>query len=259
MIMPLGMTILTRAAGPHRVGRVMAVIGVPMLLGPIFGPILGGWLRRRLLLALDLLHQRADRDRRADDGLADPAERRAEPAHQLDWLGLALLSPGLALLIYGLAESGSAGGFGAPQVLLPGSPACSSWRSSSATRCAIRRPADRPAAVQNRVLRGSSMTLSLVVISVFGGMLLLPLYLQVVRGESAMDTGLLLAPQGFGAMLAMPIAGRLTDRTGVGRIVPVGLVLVALSFLALTQLAGDTSYWPSARCCSSWASAWARR
>ena len=44
-------------------------------------------------------------------------------------------------------------------------------------------------------------------------------------------------------MIAMPIAGRLTDRTGVGRIVPVGLVLVAISFLGLTQLAGDTSYW----------------
>ena len=44
MLMPLGMTILTRAAGPDRLGRVMAVMGIPMLLGPIFGPILGGWL-----------------------------------------------------------------------------------------------------------------------------------------------------------------------------------------------------------------------
>ena len=44
LLMPVGMTILTRAAGPQRVGRVMSVIGVPMLLGPIFGPILGGWL-----------------------------------------------------------------------------------------------------------------------------------------------------------------------------------------------------------------------
>ena len=44
MLMPLGMTILTRAAGPERIGRVMAVLGIPMLLGPIFGPILGGWL-----------------------------------------------------------------------------------------------------------------------------------------------------------------------------------------------------------------------
>ncbi len=44
MLMPLGMTILTREAGPARLGRVMAILGVPMLLGPIFGPILGGWL-----------------------------------------------------------------------------------------------------------------------------------------------------------------------------------------------------------------------
>ena len=44
MLMPLGMTIMTRAAGPARIGRVMAVLGVPMLLGPIAGPILGGWL-----------------------------------------------------------------------------------------------------------------------------------------------------------------------------------------------------------------------
>ena len=49
MLMPLGMTILTRAAGPERVGRVMAVLGIPMLLGPIFGPILGGCADRRRL------------------------------------------------------------------------------------------------------------------------------------------------------------------------------------------------------------------
>src|SRR3954465_15607311 len=44
MLMPLGMTIMTRAAGPKRMGRLMAILGIPMLLGPICGPILGGWL-----------------------------------------------------------------------------------------------------------------------------------------------------------------------------------------------------------------------
>ena len=44
LLMPLGMTIMTRAAGPHRMGRLMAILGVPMLLGPILGPILRGWL-----------------------------------------------------------------------------------------------------------------------------------------------------------------------------------------------------------------------
>ena len=50
-------------------------------------------------------------------------------------------------------------------------------------------------------------------------MLLLPLYFQAVRGESALQSGLLLAPQGLGAMVTMPLAGILTDRTGIGKIV----------------------------------------
>src|SRR4051812_26705890 len=244
MLMPLGMTILTRAAGPQRVGRVMAVIGVPMLLGPIFGPILGGWLvddfswrwiffinvpiaAAALLLATRVLPRDVP-----------------QPGHRLDWLGFALLSPGLAALIYGLAESGSSGGFGQAKVLLPmfaGAIAIAFF-----VRHALRSPDEALIDLRlfkNRTFAVSSLTLTLVIISVFGGMLLLPLYLQAVRGESAMDTGLLLAPQGLGAMIAMPIAGRLTDRTGVGRIVPVGLVIVAISFLGLTQLQADTSYW----------------
>ena len=65
MLMPLGMMIITRAAGPRRMGRLMAILGVPMLLGPIGGPILGGWLIDSCQLALDLPHQRPDRRDRA--------------------------------------------------------------------------------------------------------------------------------------------------------------------------------------------------
>src|SRR5262249_22277475 len=42
MILPVGQTILAQAAGPRRMGRVMSLIGVPMLLAPVFGPVLGG-------------------------------------------------------------------------------------------------------------------------------------------------------------------------------------------------------------------------
>src|SRR5918997_3249735 len=110
MLMPAGMTILTRAAGPQRVGRVMAIIGVPMLLGPILGPILGGWLVDDVswrwiffinipigVVALYLAATILPKD-------------QPSGTEKLDVLGLALLSPGLALFIYGLAESSSAGG-----------------------------------------------------------------------------------------------------------------------------------------------------
>jgi EmrB/QacA subfamily drug resistance transporter len=243
MIMPAGMTILTRAAGTDRIGRVMAVIGVPMLLGPIFGPILGGWLVDDFswrwiffinlpigIVALLLASRVLPRDVPQAD-------------QQLDWLGLALLSPGLAAVIYGLAQSSSAGGFTEPQVFGP--IAAGLVLLALFVRHALHAsdPLIDLRLFANRTFAAASGTLVLVIIAVFGGMLLLPLYLQTVRLESAMATGLLLAPQGFGAMITMPIAGRLADRTGVGRIVPVGLVLVGLSFLALTQLEADTSYW----------------
>jgi EmrB/QacA subfamily drug resistance transporter len=214
-----------------------------MLLGPILGPILGGYLvdaaSWRWIFFINL-----------PIGIAAliAAQRILardvpQPGHRLDVVGLALLSPGLALLIYGLAETSGDGGFGRWQVIGPGLVGLAML--AAFVRHGLR-TSDALIDLRlfaNRVFAASSITLVLVIIAVFGGMLLLPLYLQVVRGESAMDTGLLLAPQGLGAMLAMPIAGRLTDRTGVGRIVPVGLAIVGVSFLGLTQLAADTSYW----------------
>jgi EmrB/QacA subfamily drug resistance transporter len=242
MLMPIGMTILTRAAGPHRVGRVMSVIGVPMLLGPIFGPILGGWLVddfswrwiffintpigiAALVLAARLLPR---------DGVGARLP--------LDYRGVALLSPGLALLIYGLAESGAHGGFGHAQVLAPS--IAGALLLATFVWHALRTPTPLVdlRLFANRVFSASIVTMVLMILAVFGGMLLLPLYLQVVRGESALETGLLLAPQGLGAMLAMPIAGRLADRTGIGRIVPVGLAIIAVTFWWLTGLQAGTSY-----------------
>jgi EmrB/QacA subfamily drug resistance transporter len=243
MIMPAGMTILTKAAGADRLGRVMAIIGVPMLLGPILGPILGGWLVEsfswRWIFFINV-----------PIGIAALiASQRILPRdipqhhHRLDRMGLLLLSPGLAALIYGLAETNAAGGFGSVRVLGPGLAGLAML--ALFVRHSLRTP-DALIDVRlfaNRIFAVSAGTLMLVVVAVFGGMLLLPLYLQVVRGESPLDTGLLLAPQGLGAMISMPLAGQLTDRTGVGRIVPAGLGLVAVAFLGLTQLGADTSYW----------------
>jgi EmrB/QacA subfamily drug resistance transporter len=242
MIMPAGMTILTRAAGPQRMGRVMSVIGVPMLLGPILGPILGGWLvddfswRWIFLINLPI------------GILALVASLRIlpkdvpAPGHRLDFLGLLLLSPSLALIIYGLAESSTLGGFGHTKVLLPiaaGAILLAAWFAHTVR---TPEPLIDLKLFRNKIFAASIATMMLMVISVFGGMLLLPLYLQAVRGETALSTGLLLAPQGLGAMIAMPLAGMLTDKTGVGRIVPCGLALIGLSFFGLTQLTATTSY-----------------
>ncbi len=91
------------------------------------------------------------------------------------------------------------------------------------------------------------MAVFLVAIGMFGGMPLLPLYYQTVRGEGALDAGLLLAPQGLGAIVAMVVAGRLTDRIGAGYVVPVGIVIALLGTVPFAQVGVDTSYtWLSA-------------
>src|SRR3712207_1918695 len=167
MIMPAGMTILTRAAGTDRIGRVMAVIGVAVLLGPICGAVLGGWVgddfswrwiffinvpigAAALLLSLRVLPRDV-----------------SQAEHRLDWLGLALLSPGLAAVIYGLAEGGAGGGFAEAQVLVP--IALGLIALGLFVRHALR--ADEPLIdlrlFANRTFTVSSITLILVVISVF--------------------------------------------------------------------------------------------
>jgi MFS family permease len=146
-------------------------------------------------------------------------------------------------MIYGLAESASSGGFGATEVWAPA--LIGALLVVGFVLHAVRTPYALidMRLFKNRTFSAASATLILMIISVFGAMLLLPLYLQAVRGESAFDSGLLLAPQGIGAMIVMPIAGQLADRTGVGKVVIPGLLILLASSLGLTQLSGDTSYW----------------
>ena len=243
MIMPAGMTILTRAAGPQRLGRVMAIIGVPMLLGPILGPILGGWL-------VDDVSWRWIFYINVPIGIvALIASARILPRdvpqhqHKLDLLGLALLSPGLALLIYGLAKTATEGGMAAFAVLGPMLTGAALIVAFVMHALRTDEPLIDLGLFRNRTFSVASLTMVLFSIAFFGAMLLMPLYFQVVRGETALQAGLILAPQGLGAMVTMPLAGRLVDRTGAGRIVLAGMVLIVIGFLAFTQLTADTSYW----------------
>ena len=79
---------------------------------------------------------------------------------------------------------------------------------------------------QNRNMTIAVIAMSLFAISFFGAGLLFPLYFQQVRGEDALHAGLLLAPQGFGAMITMPIAGILADKIGPGKIVLAGIAVI---------------------------------
>ena len=242
MIMPAVMTIMAKKAGPHRMGRVMGILGVPMLVAPILGPILGGWLVDDVswrwiflinvpigVVAIALAQIVLERD-------------RPQPAHKLDWRGMGLLSPGLTLLIFGLAESNGVEGFAATKSWLPmivGAALTAgflwhSWRAEEPL-IDIRTFTDTRAGA-------AAGTFMLFAIAFFGSLLLIPLYYQTVRGASALEAGLLMAPQGLGAMITMPIAGRLTDRYGPNRWPACGVPLLVIGIAPFAFVTDSTSY-----------------
>jgi MFS family permease len=87
----------------------------------------------------------------------------------------------------------------------------------------------------------ASIAMFCVAAALFGGMILLPLYWQSLRGESVVITGLLTAPQGIGAALVMPLAGRLTDRYGGGPLTLFGVVLTAVATIPFALIGPHTS------------------
>ena len=243
MIMPIGQIVLARAAGPQRMGRVMSVIGVPMVLAPVFGPTIGGLLLEHLgwrwifyvnlpigivgvVMALRLLP-------------------KVEPRQvaSFDWRGFALLVTGVPLLVYGLAEVGQKGGIDhalAVDPMVTGGILIALF-VVHALRAAT--PLLNVRLYLNRAFSAASLTTFTMGAALFGSMIIMPLYFQIVRGEDAVHTGLLLIPQGIGAAIAMPLAGRVADGVGGGRVAIPGLVVTLLATLPFSLIGAETSYW----------------
>ena len=242
MLMPLGMTIMTRAAGPQRIGRLMAVLGIPMLLGPIGGPILGGWLIEAAswhwvflinlpigAVALVYAFFALPKD--------DP-----HPSESFDFVGMLMLSPGLALFLYGVSSLPEAGTVTATKVWVPMLVGALLVIGFVLYSFKPKHPLLDLRLFRNRRLTVSILSLFVFVIAFMGAGLLFPSYFLQVRGQSTLHAGLLMAPQGLGAMITMPIAGMLADKVPVGRTVPFAMSLIALGFFTFTQVGTDTSY-----------------
>lgn len=244
MLMPLGMMIMTKAAGPERVGRLMAILGIPMLLGPIFGPILGGWLIEAVswhwiffinlplgIIAVIYAWRALPKD-------------RPEPSESFDFVGMLLMSPGLALFLYGVSSIPESGTIMSAKVLVPA--VIGIVLMVAFVFWALRKthPLLDLTLFKNRNFTIAVIVMFLFAASFFGAMLIVPTYFQQVRGESVLMAGLLVAPQGIGAMITMPIAGLLADKFPVGRIVPFGILTIIAGTVGLAMnTSPDTPIW----------------
>ncbi len=151
------------------------------------------------------------------------------------------MATGLPLLTYGLAEIGATGSFTSLKVIIPCivGPALVAAFVLHALR--VPKPLLDMRLYRKATFSSASFAMFCLGAALFGGMILLPLYWQEVRLESVVDTGLLTAPQGLGAALAMPIAGKLTDRWGGGGLALFGVILCTVATIPFGLIGAHTS------------------
>jgi EmrB/QacA subfamily drug resistance transporter len=241
MILPVGQLMMAEAAGPKRMGRVMSIVAVPAMLAPILGPTIGGLILDNTTwrwifyvnLPIGLIAVVA-----AVRVLPTVARQRTE---NLDFLGLALMATGLPLVTYGLAEIGVTGGFTSVKVIVPVLLGLVLVTVFVLHALRVPRPLLNVRLYRKPTFSSASVAMFCVGAALFGGMILLPLYWQSVRHEDVVVTGLLTAPQGLGAALAMPISGRLTDRFGGGPLALFGVCVCALATIPFGLIGAHTS------------------
>jgi EmrB/QacA subfamily drug resistance transporter len=238
-ILPAGTIIWTSQAGKAQMAQVMSLIGIPVVLAPMLGPTLGGlliqglgwqaifWLNVPLGTAGVILGAR----------LLPPAG--GGDAGPLDVAGLVLAAGGTTGLTYGLAQIGTRAGAGAVAALAAGTGLLAAFILRSAR---ITRPLLDVRLYASRAFAAASATSFSLGAAMFGGMILMPLYFQVVRGQDVIATGLLLAPSGAGALLANRLAAPMTDRLGAGPTALAGGLLSAAATVPFVFLGARTSY-----------------
>jgi EmrB/QacA subfamily drug resistance transporter len=245
LMMPLMATLaIQQVPRGAALGRLMAMVSLPAALGPILGPTIGGiilnWLDWRwmfwvnvpfcavgLLLAWKFLPRDA------------PAGRS-----RLDLVGLLLASPGIVGILYGMSRVSEPGGFARADVWLPAVVGivllgAFAWWAS-------RRPSSAlidVSLMRRRPVASSSAVLFLSGAALYGSMLLLPLFFQLLHGVDVLTAGLLMIPQGIGALASRTLAGKLTDSIGARAVAIGGFAVMGLATIPFALADATTNLW----------------
>ncbi len=242
---PLAITLLWNEFPPAERGTAMGALGVPILLAPAFGPTLGGYIVTYLGWQLIFFVNVPIGIIGIILGIIFLREGRPETRRPFDIPGFLFASIGLGSLLYGLSDASTAGwtstkveGFLALGIVM--------LVLFVIVELRIVNRGGYPL-LDLRVFANGPFTTSmiasaLITFALFGGLFIIPIYLQNVRGLSAYQAGLLLLPQAFASMVAALVGGRLVDRFGVRPVVIPGLVILCVALWLFTSISLTTPY-----------------
>ena len=246
VLLPLAFTMLFREFAPGERGLALGTLGIPTLLAPALGPILGGYIVTfaswQLIFFINI-----------PIGIVAVIlatlflrEARAPERSRFDLPGFITAAYGLAALLYAFSETTTAG-WGSVKVLGFLFSGALSLIAFIAIEITTVNRGGKPLLdlrlFTNRSFAAGNIALVFVIFGLFGSFFLIPIYLQVLRGQSAFQAGLILLPQALAAMVSVVVGGRLVDRIGVKAVVIPGLLLLGFATWQLTFITLNSPFW----------------
>mgnify|MGYP001421948115 CR=1 FL=1 len=242
-LVPLSQSVLLDINPKEKHGQAMAMWGAGIMVGPILGPTLGGWLT-------DVLNWRwvfyinVPVGILAFLGIASfmPAVERRLRA--FDFLGFALLSLGVGGLQMMLDRGEQLGWFSSGEIVIETMLAVSAFWMFTVHTLTAKEPFIHPGIFRDRNFVTGLVFIFVVGIILLATMALLPPMLSSIFGYPSTTTGLVLAPRGAGTMISMILVGRLVQKVDPRALIFAGLCLTAWSLYDMTLFSPQMDHWP---------------
>ncbi|KIL37269.1 MFS transporter [Cohnella kolymensis] len=241
IMMPLVTNIFLRVFPPEKMGAAMGTMGIAMMFAPAVGPTFAGWVLAEhswrvlffLMIPLGVLEIALAMR------ILSNVLKLSYP--RFDWPGAVFSTIGFGALLYGLSEAGSQG-WGDTIVRLSIIIGILFllffvWRQFS-----IDYPLMNLSVFRFNVFSLTTIVSCVVNMAMFGAILLLPIYIQNIRGYTALQSGLLILPGALIMGVMSPIAGALFDRVGIRPLALIGLLITAITTYEFTRLTAETTY-----------------
>ncbi len=246
-LVPLSQAVLLDTYPREQHGSAMAMWGVGVMVGPILGPSLGGWLTEyynwRWVFYINLPFGLL-----AWFGLAAfVQETPLDRTRRFDLLGFALLSIGIGALQMMLDRGESLDWFASAEVVGEAVLAVLAMYLFIAHMFTHEHPFIEPGLFKDRNFSVGLVFIFIIGVILLATMALLPPFMQNLMGYPVVDVGYLLAPRGVGTMLAMLTVGKLSGKIDVRYQIFLGLLLTTLSLWEMTHFTTDISGWDIVR------------
>ena len=244
-LVPVSQAILLEAFPRKEHGTAMAMFGIGAMVGPIVGPLLGGFITDTwswrwifyinipiglLSILLSVMF------------IQDPPYMKRQKM-KIDYLGFALLLVGLGSLQFVLDTGQREDWFSSPQISIMFGVAVVSLVFLIINELYVEHPIINLRLYKDASFASGSVVMSFLFFNLFGSIVLLPIFLQVLMGYTSYQAGLVLGPGGLATMFVMPVVGRLAGRINPKRILFVGVLVCSLTTYLMSRFNLETDFW----------------